>query len=601
MLPIIASFFSIIIITACGGDTNRGSSQGASSAASASASASYNSSSRDITSDSGDAVANTTFANTVYLNLTTPSWSIDNSTFTAITSTAATITDGITIKASSGYITINAASSTGATCIQMTGTLSAGTVAVKSNASYAVELYLNGATITSGNYPCIEVTSASRTFVVLNGTNTLTDGRTFGCGYGSSYASTSTNYVASGEDTKGSLYSKGQMLFSGSGSLTVNSAYKHCIYSKDYIRVFGGTITTKNSGRNAIQSVNGFIMDEGTITMTGTGTNIDNQSRGIVVEGAESSTYCGEGFIVINGGTITGTTVSKGITAKWDIDEDAETAATTDDPYPYVRITGGTISLTTTGTPKDDYTATSVKDADGVVASSATVSLSPEGIEGKEAVFISGGTLTLKTTDDCINASNTSGSISISGGTIYAFSSDNDAIDSNGTLAISGGTIVAMTTTNPECAFDCDANTFSITGGLLVGMGSSNFSAPTTSACTQNSVVMAASYAPAGATLAIASGSTPVFAFSVPALSSIASTGGSNTYDVLVFSSPKLASNTTYTVYNSAAVTGSTCNGLYTSLSGTTSGTSRTTFTTSSTVTTVGSVSNGGATEGPHP
>ena len=560
-------------------------------------------SSRDITSDTGDIVTNTTFTNFIYLNLSTLSYSADNSSFTTMSSVAAIVTDSITVKVTDGYITVDMSGSTGATCLNMTGTLNTGTITIKSNASYAVELYLNGVSITSGNYPCIEVTKASRTFVVLNGTNSLIDGRTYGYGYGSDYASTSSNYVAAGEDTKGTLYSKGQLLFSGNGSLSVTTAYKHCIYSKEYIHVFGGTITTLNSGRNSFQCANGFIMDNGTLSITGTGTHTNNQSRGIVVEGEESDDYSGEGFILINGGTITSSTVSKGITAKWDIDEDAESTSTDDDPYPFTTITGGTISITTTGTPQDDSSSEQTfTDADGV-STSETTSLSPEGIEGKQDVYISGGTITLNTTDDGINASSSSGKVVVTGGTIYVFSSDNDAIDSNGTLTITGGTIVAVTTTTPECAFDCDSNTFTVTGGLLVGMGTANYSQPTTSVCTQNTVVMAASYAPAGGTMAVCDSSgNPVFAFTVPVLSTVASISGTNTYEVLVFSSPDISSNTIYTVYKNATVSGgSTYNGMYLAPAAMSSGTSETTFTTSSTVTTVGSISNGGAQEGPHP
>lgn len=580
-----------------------------------------NTSTRSIISSSDDVVANATFANTVYLNMSTPSWSTDNATFTTATSTETEMTDSMTIKFKNNKLSIDGSNATGATKLVLTGsTKDCGStigVSIKSNASYNIELYLDGVTISSGNYPCIEVTKASRTFVVLNGTNTFTDGRSYGTGYGDDYTDTAADvtddialtqsWVEKGADTKGSLYSKGQLLFSGTGTLSITAAYKHCVYSKDYIHIYGGTITTKNSGRNGVQSVNGFIMDGGTLSITGTGTNTNNQSRGIVVEGQESieedgvTPYgVGEGFIVITGGTITSNTVSKGMTAKWDVDDDAESTSTADDPYPYVQISGGTISMTTTGTPQDDSSSTyTFYDADGV-STTETTSLSPEGIEGKEDVFISGGKITLHTTDDGINASNTSGEVNISGGEIYVFSSDNDCIDSNGTLTISGGTIVSLCTTTPECAFDCDQNTFTITGGLLVGIGTSNFSEPTASACTQNAVVIAASYAPAGGTMAIANGTTCAFAFTVPSLSSIASTGGTSTYDVMVLSSPSLASNTTYTIYKNATVTGTDFNGLYTDIDDWTAGTSTGTFTTSATVTTVGSVSNGGSQEGQH-
>ena len=569
-----------------------------------------NDDSRGIATLSSDKVANTTFANTLYLNLTDQTYSSDDTTYTAMTTTATAVIDAITVKAKKNIITVDTTSATGAFILNVTGTLSSGHIAVKSDADtpVAVELYLNGVTITSGNYPAIEVKCEAQTFVVLNGTNTLTDGRTYGNGYGDDYTDTeadatddiayTTSWVEDGEDTKGTLYSKGQMLFSGSGSLAVTSAYKHCIYSKDYIHVYDGTITTTNSGRNGIQCVNGFIMDGGTISITGTGKNTNNESRGIIVEGSEDQP--GEGFIIINGGTLTSNTYSKGISAKWDIDEDAETSATTDDPYPYLMINGGTVTVTTTATPQDDSSSTyTFTDADGV-STTETTSISPEGLEGKQDVFITGGTVKITTTDDCINASSSSGVVKISGGTIYAFSSDNDAIDSNGTLTITGGTIVALTTTTPECAFDCDQNAFTITGGLLVGIGTSNYSNPTASSCTQNAVVVAASYAPAGGTMAIVNGSDCVFAFTVPTLSTIASIGGSNTYDVMVLSSPNIKSNTTYTIYKNATVTGDTFNGLYNGSMSYSAGTSTGTFTTSSTVTTVGSISNGGSQEGTH-
>ena len=45
------------------------------------------------------------------------------------------------------------------------------------------------------------------------------------------------------------------------------------------------------------------------------------------------------------------------ITAAWDIDDDATTAVTSDDPDPYVEINNGVIDITTTGTPYETATA----------------------------------------------------------------------------------------------------------------------------------------------------------------------------------------------------------------------------------------------------
>ena len=317
-------------------------------------------------------------------------------------------------------------------------------------------------------------------------------------------------------------------------------------------------------------------MEDGTITISGTGTNTNNQSRGIIVEGAEDEDYPGEGFIVINGGTINSTTVGKGMSAKWDYEDDPETQDTADDPYPYVLINGGTVNITTTGTPVEETTSTQTfTDADGV-STEETIKLSPEGIEGKQAVFISGGIITLNCTDDCINASRDdsgyAAQIVINGGNIYAYSSSNDAIDSNGTLTINGGVIVALTATTPECAFDCDENTFAITGGLLVGVGTNNYSKPTAASCTQSTVVLSDTYFGAGSTTFALedSSSSPVFAFTLP---SIFGSSANSSY-IMIFSSPDIKTGTTYkAVTNVTATGGSTFNNLFTELPSVSGGT----------------------------
>ena len=103
-----------------------------------------------------------------------------------------------------------------------------------------------------------------------------------------------------------------------------------------------------------------------------------------------------------------------------------------------------------------------------VEVSGGTLSITAE--EGIEAtcVLISGGDITMEASDDGINASWKSESltpaIEISGGTITITmgAGDTDGIDSNGDLIISGGTI----SVNGNSAFDYDGNA-SFTGGTL--------------------------------------------------------------------------------------------------------------------------------------
>ncbi len=586
-----------------------------------------NSSSRNVISDD-TAYESVTFDGTLYVNLSTLQVSADNSSWTSLTdggnSETVTLDSAeISVSVSDGVLYIDSSSYTSNLKFDITGTAEKGALNISSYKKGTIALYLHDAAITSsGNYPCINVDAKSTVYLVVDGTNSLTDGRKYGTGYseeeGTDYYSSSfsgtkadgaeeTANWAKGSDTKGSIYTKGALLISGSGSLTLNEGYKHGIYSKDYIRVFSGTLNVNTSGRNAIQSVNGFVMDDGEITISGTGSNTNNQSRGIIVEGAEDEDNPGEGFIVINGGKITSSTVGKGMSAKWDFEDDVETDDTSDDPYPYILINGGEISITTTGTPADESSsAYTFTDADGVTVSETT-KLSPEGIEGKQAVFISGGIINLNCTDDCINASRDdsgyAGQIVISGGNIYAYSSSNDAIDSNGTLTISGGVIVALTAKTPECAFDCDENTFAITGGLLVGVGTSNYSKPTSSACKQSTVVLSGNYFGAGGTTFAVEDSdgSAVFAFAIP---SIFGTSESSQY-IMVLSSPKIVAGTTYKAVSGVAASGgSTFNNLYVDLPGVSGGTATATdiaTTTSSYVYTKTSGTTGGAMEGTHP
>ena len=580
-----------------------------------------NTSTRNIITDASK-YEDVTFAGTLYINLSTMQVSLDNSTWTTLTDggekqTLTLDSTEISANINDGILTVNSSSYESNLKFDITGTAQTGALNISSYKKGTIALYLHDAAISSsGNYPAINVDAKSTVYLELEGENSLTDGRTYGTGYSeqegtdyytSTYTGTTdgldlTQKWAKGNDTKGTLYTKGPLLIGGSGSLTLTEGFKHGIYSKDYIRVFGGTLTVNTSGRNAIQSVNGFVMDGGNITISGTGKNTNNESRGIIVEGSEDN--AGEGFIVINGGTITSTTVSKGISAKWDIDDDAETTETTDDPYPYVLINGGKITITTTGTPQDESSsAYSFTDADGVTVSEKT-KLSPEGIEGKQALYITGGILTLNCTDDCINTSRDTkgyaGQIIINGGNIYAYSSNNDAIDSNGNLTINGGIVTAFTKTTPESAFDCDENTFAITGGLIAGLGTTNYSKPTANACTQSTLVLSGSYMGSGnTTFAIEdTDGNAVFALKIPSEFS-----SSNNY-LMILSSPNIKTDTSYkAVSGVTAANGTTFKNLYielptvsggnTTVSGISSSTSSYVYTNAS--------GTGGAMEGNHP
>lgn len=107
-----------------------------------------------------------------------------------------------------------------------------------------------------------------------------------------------------------------------------------------------------------------------------------------------------------------------------------------------------------------------------------TVTTSNEGLEGA-AVNIYSGEIHITSTDDCINAANvdlTDGSyaISISGGTVVAYSSTGDGFDSNGDLTISGGTVAVWTANGADNEpLDADGSV-TISGGTVLAAGGSS-------------------------------------------------------------------------------------------------------------------------------
>lgn len=328
------------------------------------------------------------------------------------------------------------------------------------------KLALNGVTIRSNNGPALNIQSKKRTFIILKDgtTNTLSDSTTW-----------STRYLADGVtemDLKATLFAEGSLIFSGSGTLNITGNKKHVICSDNHLRICQGKIALISNAKEGIRAKDAFIMDGGSLTITATA------DKGIKVEGKEDDKMP-LGFVVINDGTLQVTSYDKAISASFEA-KDGETADTADDPDPFVIINGGTITLRTTGTPYEDPNP-----ADG------DSSLSPEGIESKSVLTINGGTLAITTTDDALSATK---GIVIHGGNIYAHSSVCDAIDSNGPMTITGGVVVAEGTgsaNSQDGGWDCNKNTFTITGGTFIGIGDRN-SSPTASSCTQNSVMKGA-------------------------------------------------------------------------------------------------------------
>lgn len=382
----------------------------------------------------------------------------------------------------------------------LSGTLE-GTLKIKNkNADCIVEL--DGLTIISSeNGPAIQFTSEKRTFLVVkeDASNILTDNRIL---------SENQEII---NDKKGSVYAKGPLIITGTtsknegGNLTIiNKGYKHGIYSHDYVRVAEVTLSVNCEGetsRDCIRALNGVIVDGGKLDLVTKGAASDAEGCGIKVEGEDSDEdkkeveyTAGAGFIVINGGNINIESYAKGITAHWKSNESV--IGKTDykeiqnksllfesevlnssavKPEPYFIMNGGSLKIKTSSiNPRRNWNG-----------------CAPEGIETKADIIINEGNIVVESSDDAINAG---ASVTINGGTVYAKSLTNDAVDANGRrgIIINGGNIFGIATNSPECAFDSDQNPLNINGGTVIGFGSSNITYPADTS-KQNVVVLGTS------------------------------------------------------------------------------------------------------------
>lgn len=354
--------------------------------------------------------------------------------------------------------------------IRLTGSNSSFKVVIEGN-NMPVRLTLDDLSLTSDER-AINVKSSEATYIVLEGQNSL---------------ETNINSY-----DKNVLKSAADMIIDGTGSLSITANSKNGIVSDSVIAILGGDITVtvaeqtfytndndteddttddsiEETKGTAIKPYLGFVMLGGNLTIYGNNSDTYYEAKGIKVDGYDAeedideTLSAGMGWIVIDGGTLNITTQGKAISAGYDGD-DGVPESSANYPVPNVYINGGNITITTLHAPREDS-----RNADDGV--------SPEGIEAKNNMYITGGTLVLNTTDDCLNASE---SIYISGGLIYAYASQNDAIDagsqeSQGAFYISGGVIVAMGAGASEGGLDCNSNArFQYTGGLIVAMGGSN-------------------------------------------------------------------------------------------------------------------------------
>lgn len=419
----------------------------------------------------------TTFLNAVYINYA---------------GTTATVTNpyensGVTVSADEGNITVTSTVTNTEINYVLSGIAEQGSFKLYS--SYKFGLVLNGTGITNINGPAINIQSGKKaTVLIVNGTsNQLKDG---------------TSYITSEEDQKATLFSEGQLIFTGNGSLSVTGNYKHGICSDDYISITEGTLTIANAASDGIHANDYIKVSGGTLKVTSSGDGLEAEDGYIDVSGGEinittlgekSHALKSESYTAINTTGSVNLSVSgrasKGVKSSGDFtltngnmtikttgaafydseDADITAAAGINCDGDFV-MDGGILNISSTGSAGKgitvDGTLTVNQGTLTIVASGADFtyqgnSSEAKGIKSDGALLITGGTINIAATDDGLKSET---SITINDGTLNITKST-EGIEAPGITFLGGVTTV---TSSDDCINSTKGNGGESNDGSLI-------------------------------------------------------------------------------------------------------------------------------------
>ena len=496
---------------------------------------------------SGDDISTQNFSTQVTIDMSNPSSKTEN---------------GVVITVSGGHVTANHADVEGV-CYVVSGTTTDGSLTIQGNTAYEVNLC--NADITNPASVAVNLDSKQAAYLALTGSNKLTDGTT------------------ADDSHKSALYGKGNLLFSGTGSLEVQGKYNNGIHAKGYVLFEKGVNIYVNAANHCIKAayayINGGILNMETAGLGAKGLNCDND---IYINGGRTTAICtGDGewdtddletkaaacikcdnILYINGGEVFAKATGsggKGLKADYE-----------------AYITGGKIRVITTGglyysdgtseshnytgntdNLPDAYTSSPKGIKIGVKASTAsdgtvtaqhgvldisggdimvrTSGTNGEGIESKGTLTISNGSVMVAAYDDAINSS---GDLTISGGSVVAVGTNNDGIDSNGNLYLKGGNVIAYGAGGAEAGIDADeSHALYITGGSLFAIGGR---IDVKLGSTTQGLVQTSGAATANSTVTLANGSTTLATFALPPYT--------NNNGTILLTAPGINSGSSYTL-----------------------------------------------------
>lgn len=259
----------------------------------------------------------------------------------------------------------------------VSGNLADGSITVTTSENDKIQIVLNGVKIACSSGPAIDVQSADKCFITLaEGTqNSLSDGSVF-----------------TSEDANACIYATCDLTINGSGSLDVSGNYRHGVFSKDDLVVYGGSIN--------VSAVEDGLNGKDSVKIGAGDISIDSGADGVK---SSKSTNPEKGFVYVSGGSLSIDAEDDGIQAKThlciaggSIEIDAADDALHSDLEG--ALNGGSTSVRS----GDDafHCETKLKVNDG----SFVAETCSEGYEA-EWVVVNGGDTNICALDDAMNAS----------------------------------------------------------------------------------------------------------------------------------------------------------------------------------------------------
>ena len=269
-------------------------------------------------------------------------------------------------------VTVNSGTNTDSLLLVVSGSTTDGSLVVFREKKYG--LRLNGVSITNSDGPAINNQCGKTLYLMVDsGTvNTLADGEAYD--------------ETVGYQQKGALFSEGQIILLGQGTLNVTGNSKNAIASDDYIIIDDPvTLTVRTETGSGIKVNDGLWINDGTLDIKVTG----DAGRGIKCDSV----------VVITGGLTKISTTGDCLIETVDGVRDTTSAACVKCDYQFL-MTGGTLTMTSSGDG-----GKGINCAKDVVVTGGTLSAittgdndegKPKAVKGDEGIFVSGGSFTAK-------------------------------------------------------------------------------------------------------------------------------------------------------------------------------------------------------------